>query len=228
MRSKQLKQLNRWTRALLLLAAIALGVAASEPAQGQISVIILVDAANDGGTGPAYNKVHEDGLEALHTYDKKINHYQRYATGLTAMIYNREQKRLVELMEIDDYFSDNQEWKDMFEARLDTTRSNLDSLKVTIEKYPLAKNLTDMYDRLKEDIDDAEKKYKQVIEGKGQENMMRTADRNHLARLAEDKLEKSALTIYMLNLSVPHLRKRFEQGGDGLQGILEEGIPIGF
>ena len=100
----------------------------------------------------------------------------------------------------------------MFEARLDTTRQNLDSLKVTVEQYPLAKNLADMYDRLKEDIDDAEKKYKQVIEGKGQENMMRTSERNHLAQLAEQKLEKSALTIFMLNQSVPYLRRRFEDG----------------
>ena len=209
-----------WGLLLVLLWALV------QPTCGQ-SIIILVDVANDQGTQPLYNQTHQDGLEALHAYDKKAVNYQRYATVLTKMIYDREQKRIEELMEIDDYFSDNQEWKDMFEARLDTTRNNLDSLKVSIEKYPLAKNLTDMYDRLKEDIDDAEKKYKQVIEGKGQENMMRTSERNHLARLAEQQLEQSALTIYMLNLSVPHLRKRFEEGG-GLWEQISDGLPISF
>ena len=67
----------------------------------------------------------------------------------------------------------------------------------------------------------------QVIEGKGQENMMRTSERNHLARLAEQQLEQSALTIYMLNLSVPHLRKRFEEGG-GLWEQISDGLPISF
>ena len=41
---------------------------------------------------------------------------------------------------------------------------------------------------------------------------MRTSERNHLAQLAEQKLEKSALTIFMLNQSVPYLRRRFEDG----------------
>ena len=196
---------------LLLSAALGLLLSWGNTLHAQ-SIIILVDPVNDGVNQPLYNKVHKDGMEALHEYESKTLDYQRYAVALTKMIYDREQERLEELMEISDLYSDNQEWKDMFEARLDTTRQNLDSLKVTVEQYPLAKNLADMYDRLKEDIDDAEKKYKQVIEGKGQENMMRTSERNHLAQLAEQKLEKSALTIFMLNQSVPYLRRRFEDG----------------
>lgn len=227
---KSIQQIFRYTgrsRCLLLSVAATWLMACGSSLQGQ-SIIILVDAVNDGVNQPAYNQVHKDGMEALHEYEKKALNYQRYAVVLTGMIYKREQGRIEELMEVSDLYSDNQEWKDMFEARLDTTRKNLDSLKVTIEHYPLAQKLADIYDRLKEDIDDAEKKYKQVIEGKGQENMMRTSERNHLAQLAEQQLEKSALTIYTLNQSVPYLRRRFEEGGESLFDDPLSSLGIGF
>ena len=50
---------------------------------------------------------------------------------------------------------------------------------------------------------------------KGQENMMRTADRNHLAKLAEEQLEETLIQIYKVATSVPFLRKKIfdEEGG---------------
>ena len=118
---------------LLLSAALGLLLSWGNTLHAQ-SIIILVDPVNDGVNQPLYNKVHKAGMEALHEYESKTLDYQRYAVALTKMIYDREQERLEELMEISDLYSDNQEWKDMFEARLDTTRQNLDSLKVTVEQ----------------------------------------------------------------------------------------------
>ena len=56
-----------------------------------------------------------------------------------------------------------------------------------------------------EEMEDNEKKYNMVSEG-GQSNMMRNAERNHLALLAEDQLDEIAWQIQKLYWTIPGAR----------------------
>ena len=172
------------------------------PVQGQ--VYILVDVTNDVAMAKN-NDIHIAGFEGLEAISKKILHYQTWIAGFTTRLVEREEERITSLLEVDDLYGDNQQWKDNFVARLDTLEQNLEVIRQMIDSYPKTSKLQKNYERLVEDLEDTEKKYNMVSEG-GQSNMMRNAERNHLALLAEDQLDEIAWQIQKLYWTIPGAR----------------------
>ena len=203
---------------------IVLLLSAAYQGNAQIPVI-LVDITNDNIIGPEYNKTQEDGMKVIERYEEIATGYQAIITGLLVMIHSRERARVEELLSIDDYFTTNQAWKDNFEARMDTARACVEVMKELVDEYPNASSLARVYDKLKRQLDDADNKYNQAMNVKGQENMMRTADRNHLAKLAEEQLEETLIQIYKVATSVPFLRKKIFDDEGGFLKDLQQMVP---
>ena len=164
-------------------------------------------------------------MKVIERYEEIATGYQAIITGLLVMIHSRESARVEELLSIDDYFTTNQAWKDNFEARMDTARACVEVMKELVDEYPNASSLARVYDKLKRQLDDADNKYNQAMNVKGQENMMRTADRNHLAKLAEEQLEETLIQIYKVATSVPFLRKKIFDDEGGFLKDLQQMVP---
>lgn len=189
-------------------------------------VTILVDAVN---TTEMYrgNSIHEAGFNMLKDDQAKILKLQTQISFYSKMMVRRETEKMQQLLSIDDFFSGNKEWQDHFKDRMDTARANLDVIEELLEQFPRATKLSTVHERLTEDLDDAEKKFEQAINKSGQENLMRNDERNHLAILADEQLEKVAALIRDLFNAIPQGRTAIMNEGLPGTGSLPDGVPSG-
>ena len=131
------------------------------PVQGQ--VYIMVDVTNNVAMAKN-NDIHIAGFEGLEAISKKILHYQTWIAGFTTRLVEREEERITSLLEVDDLYGDNQQWKDNFVARLDTLEQNLEVIRQMIDSYPKTSKLQKNYERLVEDLEDTEKKVFELVQ----------------------------------------------------------------
>ena len=144
----------------------------------------------------------------LRENQSRILQLQTHISYFSTMMVKRETEKMNTLLNIDDFFSDNIPWQEHFLGRMDTVRMNLNTIGRLIASYPKTSKLAIVHKRLTEDLDDAFAKYNQAINKRGSENMMRNDERNHLAILAEDQLEKVAKLVREMFRSIPHAREQ--------------------
>ena len=147
------------------------------------------------------NSIHEAGFNMLRENQSRILQLQTHISYFSTMMVKRETEKMNTLLNIDDFFSDNIPWQEHYLGRMNTIGR-------LIASYPKTSKLAIVHKRLTEDLDDAFAKYNQAINKRGSENMMRNDERNHLAILAEDQLEKVAKLVREMFRSIPHAREQ--------------------
>lgn len=194
------------------------------PARSQVVIVRLIDIINDKAMYEG-NDIHEAGFTMLKEDQNRILNLQKYISFYTTMMLNRESQKMSTLINIDDFFSGNKEWQEHFKMRYATVKLNLDNVEKLIVNYPRSNKLVIAHKRLVEDLEDADKKFKQAMEKSGQENMMRNDERNHLAILAENQLEQVAQLSRDLFNVIPQTRKEIMKEGIGTtSGLPETGL----
>lgn len=175
-------------------------------ASSQVVVVRMIDVINDKAMYKG-NSIHEAGFNMIKEDQARILELQGYISMYTTMMLRRESEKMESMLQIDDYFSGNSEWQEHFLFRAGIVRDNLDDIKIMIASFPRTHKLAIAHKKLEEDLEDAKKKFTQAMDKDGQENMMRNDERNHLAIIAEERLEQVArLTRDLYNI-IPQTRK---------------------
>lgn len=175
-------------------------------ASSQVVVVRMIDVINDKAMYRG-NSIHEAGFNMIKEDQARILELQGYISMYTTMMLRRESEKMESMLQIDDYFSGNSEWQEHFLFRAGIVRDNLDDIKIMIASFPRTHKLVVAHKKLEEDLEDAKKKFTQAMDKDGQENMMRNDERNHLAIIAEERLEQVArLTRDLYNI-IPQTRK---------------------
>lgn len=225
---KSIKHINNRFRfhgkVLRFLVTALIFLNAMLPVRSQVVIVRLIDKINDKAMYKG-NDIHEAGFTMLKEDQNRILNLQKYISFYTTMMLNRESQKMSTLINIDDLFSDNKEWQEHFRMRYTTVRLNLENIEKLIMNYPRSNKLVIAHKRLAEDLEDADKKFRQAMDKSGQENMMRNDERNHLAILAENQLEQVAQFARDLFNVIPQTRKEIMKEGIGTtSGLPETGL----